>query len=83
MDYIRPMTKLLQDVIERVRRWPEDRQDEAAQVLLDLETQRTAGLRLTPEQVREVGRIQQNVRDGTAVFASDEQIDEFWKSCGL
>jgi hypothetical protein len=33
------MTKLLQDVIERVRQWSEDRQDDAARLLLDLEAQ--------------------------------------------
>ena len=77
------MTKLLQDVIERVRRWPDERQDEAAQVLLELEAQRTGRLRLSPEQIEEVGRIQRKVVDGSAEFATDEQMAAFWKSCGL
>jgi len=76
------MTKLLQDVIERVRRWPDERQDEAAQVLLELEAQRTGRLRLSPEQIEEVGRIQRKVADGSAEFATDEQMAAFWKSCG-
>jgi len=77
------MTKRLQDVIERVRQWPDERQDEAAELLLDLEAQQTSRYRLTPEQVREVQRIQKKVRDGTATFATDEQMAAFWKKCGL
>ena len=77
------MTKLFQDVIERVRQWPEDRQDQAALVLLDLEAQQANRYRLTPEQVREVERIQQQVRDGSAEFATDEQMAAFWKKCDL
>ena len=77
------MTKLLQDVIERVRQWPEERQDQAALVLLDLEAQQANRYRLTPAQVSEVERIQQQVRDGSAEFATDEQMTAFWKKCGL
>jgi hypothetical protein len=77
------MTKLLQDVIERVRRWPADRQDEAAKMLLDLEAQRASATRLSVDQLQEVGRIRQAVIDGTAELATDEQVAAFWKSCGL
>jgi hypothetical protein len=77
------MSKLLDDVIDRMRGWPEERQDEAAQLLLELETQQTSRYRLTAEQVREVQRIQQKLRDGTATFATDEQMAAFWKKCGL
>ncbi len=77
------MTKLFQDVIDRVRQWPDERQDQAALVLLDLEAQQTNRYRLTPEQMREVERIQRKVRDGSATFATDEQMVAFWKKCGL
>jgi len=77
------MTKLLQDVIARVRQWPDDRQDEAARLLLELDTQRTSRLRLSPDQVEEVARIQRRVANGTAEFATDEQMAAFWTSCGL
>jgi hypothetical protein len=77
------MTKLLQDVIERVRTWPDDRQDEAARLLLDLEAQRISSYRLTPEQLQEVRHIQEKIRDGTATFATDEEMAAFWKKCGL
>lgn len=74
---------MLRDVIERMSQWPEDRQDMAAQVLLDLEAQQANRYRLSAEQIAEVERIQRQVRDGTAEFASDEQLAAFWKKCGL
>jgi hypothetical protein len=52
-------------------------------VLLDLEAQQASSNRLTPEQIKEVERIQQKVRDGSAEFATDEQMAAFWKKCGL
>ncbi len=51
------MTKLLQEVIERVRKWPEDRQDDAARLLLDLEAQQNNAYRLTSAQIEEVIKI--------------------------
>jgi hypothetical protein len=77
------MTKLLQDVIDRVRTWPEDRQDDAARLLLDLEAQQNNSYRLTPEQVKEVEEIRKQLRDGTIQFASDEEMAALWKKCGL
>lgn len=77
------MTKILRDVIERVQQWPEERQEQAASVLLDLEAQQTNRVGLSAEQVAEVERIQRQVRDGTAAFATDEQMAAFWKKCGL
>jgi hypothetical protein len=77
------MSKLLHEVMERVRTWPDDRQDDAARLLLDLEAQQNNRYRLTPEQVQEVQRVRQKLRDGTATFASDEQMAAFWKKCGL
>jgi hypothetical protein len=31
----------------------------------------------------EAARIQRDVRDGNATFATDEQMAALWKSCGL
>jgi len=77
------MTKLLQDVIDRVRTWPEDRQDDAARLLLDLEAQQNNTYRLTPEQVKEVAEIREQLRDGKMRFATDEEMAALWKKCGL
>jgi hypothetical protein len=77
------MTKLLRDVIARVQTWPDDRQDEAARLLLDLEAQRTNAHRLTPEQMKEVEDIQRQLRDGSMSFATDEEMAALWKKFGL
>ena len=49
-------TKALKEVIERVQRWPQKRQDDAARMLLEMEAQDTSGYRLTDEQAAEVER---------------------------
>jgi hypothetical protein len=73
----------LEQLIERVRRWPKQRQDDAAEVLLEMERQDTSGYGLSDAQVQEVTGIQLEVREGTAAFATDEQMAALWKSCGL
>lgn len=77
------MTKLLQEVIERVRKWPEDRQDDAARLLLDLEAQQNNAYRLTSAQIEEVIKIRGELHEEAAQFASDEDMAALWKKCGL
>jgi hypothetical protein len=43
-------------VLERVRSWPDQRQEEAAQVLLEMEAQDASPYRLTDEQLADVKR---------------------------
>jgi hypothetical protein len=62
---------------------PEERQDDAARILLELEAQVVNPYRLTPEQVTEVQRIQQGIRENRETFATDEEMAALWKSCGL
>jgi hypothetical protein len=76
-------TKDLEELIERVRHWPKARQQDAAEVLLEMERQDSSGYRLTDAQAQEVARIQADIRDGKADFATDEQMAALWKSCGL
>src|SRR5262249_11794276 len=38
---------------------------------------------LSDEQVEEVKRRQQTLRDGKSRFAADEEIEALWKACGL
>lgn len=55
------MTKSdLDQVLERVRAWPEARQEEAANVLLEMEAQDASPYRLTDEQLAEVRRRRAN-----------------------
>lgn len=51
-------TETLKDAIERVRSWPEERQEDAARMLRDMEAQDNASYRLTANQATEVeGRL--------------------------
>lgn len=49
-------TKALKEAIERVQRWPEQRQEDAARMLLEMEAQTTSSYHLTDEQLAEVRR---------------------------
>jgi hypothetical protein len=73
----------LAELIERVRHWPKQRQEDAVEILREMERQDNSGYRLTDAQAQEVARIQRDVSDGKAAFASDEQMAALWKSCGL
>jgi hypothetical protein len=76
-------TKNLEQLMERVRQWPEHRQEDVAEVLLEMERQDAGGYHLTDAQVREVVRIQRDLRDGKGRLATDEEMAALWKSCGL
>jgi hypothetical protein len=76
-------TKTLKEVIERIQNWPEQRQEDAAHVLLEMEQQDSSRYRLTDAQAQEVERIQRDIRDGRGTFATDEEMAALWKSCGL
>jgi len=73
----------IDEVIERVRHWSNERQQDAAEVLLEMERQDASGYRLTDAQAEEVARIQREFREGRGTFASDEEMAALWKSCGL
>jgi hypothetical protein len=49
-------TKALEKAIERAQSWPDERQDDAARMLLEMEAQMTSPYRLTDEQLAEIRR---------------------------
>jgi DNA-binding PadR family transcriptional regulator len=75
--------KDLEEVMERVRHWPKERQEDATEILLEMERQDASGYRLTDAQTEEVARIRREIREGRGTFATDEQMAALWKSCGL
>jgi hypothetical protein len=75
--------KKLEELIERVRRWPDRRQEDAAEILLEMERQDASGYQLSDSQAKEVARIRREIREGKGKFATDEQMAALWKSCGL
>lgn len=75
------MTKLLEEAVEKLSRLPEARQNELAQMLIDV-----AAADLSPYQLTEEERAA--VVEGLAQaergeFASDEEVAALWKHFGL
>ena len=75
--------KDLEALIERVRHWPKERQEDAAEVFPEMERQDASRYRLTDAQAQEVARIQRDIREGRAALATDEQMAALWKARGL
>ena len=75
------MTKLLDEVIARVRALPEEDQDDIAEVLAAVLDNRESVPPLTDEQVEAVKRSQEAVRRGEV--ASNEEMNELWRRFGL
>jgi hypothetical protein len=67
------MTNLLMEVMRKVVELPEDRQDDAARVLLLMLEHDPEQYRLSDEQLREVDEAIADVDAGN--FASDSDID--------
>ena len=65
--------KDLEELIERVRHWPKDRQEDAAEVLLEMERQDTSGYRLTGAQAREACPASRVFARVGGTLATDEQ----------
>jgi len=77
------MTKLLDEAIAQARMLPESKQDQVAEALFAHIAGDEQRYRLTPEQVEEVKRIQQDLQKGATKLLSEEEMEAFWKSCGL
>ncbi len=77
------MTKLLDKAIDEVRKLSDAQQDLAAEVLLSVVNPHASSYVLTPQQIEEVKQIQRDLRAGTAVFASEDEMAALWKKCGL
>ncbi len=59
------MAPKLKEMITRVQTWPEDRQEDVARLLSEMEEQHRSELRLTPEQAAEVAHRLANPSDRT------------------
>jgi len=68
------MTKLLTEVLRRVAELPEERQDDAAHVLLRMLENDASRYRLSDDQLREVGFAIAEVDRGE--IASDAEVGE-------
>lgn len=75
------MTKLLEEAIAEARALPESEQDLAAEVLLTV-IHPDSRYHLTPEQVEEVKRIQQDLREGKMDLLSEDEMADLWRKLG-
>jgi hypothetical protein len=75
------MTKLLDQVLAKVRALPEEEQDQIAELVAAVLQHGDTASPLTDEQVEEVKRTQEAVRRGEV--ATDEEMDELWRRFGL
>ena len=76
------MTTILEEALEQIREMPQQQQDAAGELLLTMATRDTQpSFELTAEQVEDVHAAIAEVDRGD--FASDEEVDAFFKSHGL
>ena len=77
------MSKPLDDAIEQLRELPEDEQNAAADVLFAYVSSDERQYHLRPDQIREVRRIRQSLRDGTTRLATDAEVSTLKGQSGL
>jgi len=75
------MIKVLEDAVEKVRKLPEDRQAYVAEVLEQIAAAGSDPF-IVPESHR-VAVLEGLAQAASGVFASDEEIADLWKKCGL
>lgn len=73
------MTTLLDKAISKLRALPKERQDELAEVILDLAEE--AHYTLTPAQIAEAKAAIEEADRGE--FATERELAELWKRFGL
>ena len=66
------MGKRLTEILKRAESWPEADQDEAAELLLEIEAERNALLPLDDADLAALERSAADVREGR--FATDEEV---------
>ena len=75
------MTSTAKQLLERVASWPEEDQEELAEVAREIEARRSGVYEATPEE-------EAAIRQGIAQLDHGEWVDEeemraFWKRCGV
>ncbi|MBV8976076.1 MAG: hypothetical protein JO261_00590 [Alphaproteobacteria bacterium] len=70
------MSKLLERAISRVRALPEERQEELAEIMLDL-AENQSNWEPSSSERAEIELAQRETREGD--FASDQEMAELWR----
>ena len=66
------MNAKLKDIFERVETWPKGKQDELAQIALEMEAELGGSYDATPEELEGIDRGLRDAAEGR--FVTDEQI---------
>jgi hypothetical protein len=77
------MTKLLEQAVSQARKLPDEAQDNVAEALFAYIAAQDQHYRLAPEQIADVKRIQQRLRNGETRLATDDEVAAVWKKSGL
>jgi hypothetical protein len=70
------MNKPLEDVLDRIKTWPQERQDDVARLLADVEHAGTDVYRLSDEERQAVAVGLDQAKRGN--FVSDADMAAFW-----
>ena len=71
------MNALLEKAVARIRELPEDRQNELAEIMLDLAENPGAWWTPSADQLAEIEIAKREAREGE--FATDEEMAETWR----
>ena len=77
------MTELLEEALSRLRERPAADQDIAAEAIFAFVERDEPAYRLTPEQVDEVRRTLEGVRNGSIRVATEEEVEAMWRRFGV
>jgi predicted transcriptional regulator len=73
--------KQIDDVLESVRSWPQEDQEELAEIAREIEARRT-GIYVMTEEER--AAVKEGLRQADrGEFVSDHEMDAFWKKYGV
>jgi hypothetical protein len=68
------VTKILRDLVQRAESWPQNAQEELAQLALEIETELKGGhYRATPDELLGIDRGLQDAAEGK--FATEKQVE--------
>ena len=68
------MSSLAKDILRRIESWPQEDQEELAEVAREIEARRSGLYRATPEELQAIDEAQ---RSG---IASDEEVEAVFRS---
>jgi hypothetical protein len=75
------MTKTAKQLLERVASWPQEDQEELAEVAREIEARRSGVYEPAPE---EEAAIRQGIAElDRGEWVSEEDMRAFWKRCGV